>query len=46
MRSIYRKLDATIRNQAITRPANWGFWRAEGPDLLPQRGMKRGPGLR
>jgi hypothetical protein len=29
--SLYRKLGASIRNQAVTRSVNWDSWRADHP---------------
>jgi LuxR family maltose regulon positive regulatory protein len=31
MKSIYRKLDATTRNQAVTRAREWGLLEGNGP---------------
>jgi LuxR family maltose regulon positive regulatory protein len=31
--SIYRKLDASTRGQAVARPGNWACWKADEPSL-------------
>jgi hypothetical protein len=44
-KSIYRKLDAFSRNQAITRPGNWDCWRSEAR-LYPHLSDVTRPGMR